>query len=127
LSPRIVNAIFAVVVTDSSSLGQPQVELDRFMDALHKWCKRLKGRQKALAAELGVTEQVLSHWLCRRKMPSFAFGLRLQAYARQKGVVTEEATASPSQGPTGLEVLGGSDDNVVTEIVHYYGTSNSTG
>lgn len=61
------------------------------MDALHKWCKKHKGRQKALAAELGVTEQVLSHWLCRRKMPSFAFGLRLQAYARERGIVTEEA------------------------------------
>lgn len=65
-------------------------ELNQFMIALHKWCKLKKGRQRALALELGVTEQVLSHWLCRRKMPSFANGLRLQAYAREKEVTVKE-------------------------------------
>ncbi len=58
----------------------PPEELDALMTELKDWCKKEHGRQKALAEELGVTEQLLSNWIARRKTPGLENYLNLRAF-----------------------------------------------
>jgi transcriptional regulator with XRE-family HTH domain len=58
----------------------PPKELDALMAELKAWCKREHGRQKALADELGVTEQLVSNWIARRKTPGLENYLKLKAF-----------------------------------------------
>lgn len=48
----------------------PPKELDDLMADLTAWCKAKHGRQKQLAAEMGVNDFTVSHWLAGRKRPS---------------------------------------------------------
>ena len=59
-------------------------EQDRLMKELLEWCKAVRGRQKALAEELNVTEQTLSNWLHRRKNPSLEYWFALQDFSKKK-------------------------------------------
>jgi hypothetical protein len=61
----------------------PPDEVDGLMDELLAWCKARRGRQKELAREMGVTEQVMSNWLWKRKTPSLKYWLRLQAVVKK--------------------------------------------
>ncbi len=61
----------------------PPKELDALMSELKAWCKREHGRQKALADELGVTEQLVSNWIARRKKPGLENYLKLQAFLKK--------------------------------------------
>ena len=63
----------------------PPEELDTLMTKLKDWCKNKHGRQKDLAEELGITEQLLSNWLAGRKKPSLDKYLALRAFlAKQR-------------------------------------------
>ena len=61
----------------------PPDEVDSLMNELLAWCKDRRGRQKELAEELGVTEQVMSNWLWKRKTPSLKYWLQLQAVVKK--------------------------------------------
>jgi hypothetical protein len=76
--PRQVN------VSSVTLSAMPPEELDALMAELKAWCKAKHGRQRELAAELGVTEQVLSNWIARRKMPGLENYLRLQAFLKKQ-------------------------------------------
>jgi transcriptional regulator with XRE-family HTH domain len=64
----------------------PPDEIDRLMNALLKWCKKERGRQRQLAAELRVTEQVASNWLNRRKNPRVTHYVKLREFADKYGI-----------------------------------------
>ena len=53
-------------------------ELDKLISELTSWCKAKHGRQRELAAMLGVSEQLVSNWLARRKTPTLQHGLQIQ-------------------------------------------------
>jgi transcriptional regulator with XRE-family HTH domain len=73
-----------VNVSSVTLSAMPPEELDALMAELKAWCKAKHGRQRELAAELGVTEQVLSNWIARRKMPGLQNYLRLQAFLKRQ-------------------------------------------
>jgi transcriptional regulator with XRE-family HTH domain len=58
-------------------------EVASLMNEIRLWCAAERGRQKALASELGVTEQVISNWLNKRKTPSLSYWLKLQTVAKK--------------------------------------------
>ena len=60
----------------------PPEEVDKLMSELLTWCKAKRGRGRELAAAIGVSEQVVSNWLYRRKNPSLNYWLALQAFAK---------------------------------------------
>ena len=62
----------------------PPEELDTLMAELKAWCKDKHGRQKNLAEELGITEQLLSNWIARRKTPSLENYLKLKAFLKKQ-------------------------------------------
>ena len=62
----------------------PPEELDDLMRSLSLWCKDGRGRQKALAEEMGVSEQLVSNWLAGRKKPSLDKYLQLRAFLKTK-------------------------------------------
>lgn len=64
----------------------PPEEVEKLMIALQAWCKSGRGRQKELADAIGVTEQVLSNWLHRRKTPSMPYWFQLQAFVKKKRI-----------------------------------------
>ena len=61
----------------------PPEELDAFMAELKTWCKQKHGRQKELAHEMGVTEQLLSNWMAGRKTPGLQKYLALRTYLKK--------------------------------------------
>jgi transcriptional regulator with XRE-family HTH domain len=61
-------------------------EVDRFMAALLRWAKEERGRSKEIADALGVSEQVVSNWLNRRKTPTLDHWFKLQDFAREKRI-----------------------------------------
>jgi predicted transcriptional regulator len=73
-----MNDLFAIIPEMA-----PPDEVDALMDELLAWCKAERGRQKELARELGVTEQVMSNWLSKRKTPSLKYWLQLQVYVKR--------------------------------------------
>lgn len=62
----------------------PPEEFDALMAKLRAWCKGKHGRQKALAEELGITEQLLSNWIAKRKTPGLENYLRLQSFLKKE-------------------------------------------
>jgi transcriptional regulator with XRE-family HTH domain len=64
--------------------AMPPEELDALMAELRAWCKAKHGRQRDLAAELGVTEQVLSNWIAGRKKPGLENYLKLRAFLAKR-------------------------------------------
>lgn len=62
----------------------PPEEVERLMIELQVWCKGKHGRQRKLADAIGVSEQVVSNWLNRRKTPSLKYWLALQAFAKKQ-------------------------------------------
>jgi len=64
--------------------AMPPEEFDVLMARLKAWCKEKHGRQKALAEELGITEQLLSNWIAKRKTPGLENYLKLQAFLKNQ-------------------------------------------
>jgi hypothetical protein len=64
-------------------LVMPPEALDRLMAELKAWFKEHHGEQKKLAAELKISEALLSNWLARRKDPGLKNYLALQAFAKK--------------------------------------------
>jgi transcriptional regulator with XRE-family HTH domain len=60
-------------------------ELDNLISELTSWCKAKHGRQRELAAMLGVSEQLVSNWLARRKTPTLQHGLQIQQLLKKQG------------------------------------------
>jgi transcriptional regulator with XRE-family HTH domain len=59
-------------------------ELERLISELTSWCKVKRGRQRELAAMLGVSEQLVSNWLARRKTPTLQRGLQIQQFLKRR-------------------------------------------
>jgi DNA-binding transcriptional regulator YiaG len=64
-------------------LVMPPEALDRLMAELKAWFKEHHGEQKKLATSLGISEQLLSNWLARRKDPGLKNYLALQSFAKK--------------------------------------------
>jgi transcriptional regulator with XRE-family HTH domain len=62
----------------------PPEELDRLMAELKAWCKGNHGEQKKLAEALGISEQLLSNWIARRKTPGLQKYLALQEFLKKQ-------------------------------------------
>ena len=58
-------------------------EVESLMNDIRLWCAAERGRQKELASELGVTQQVFSNWLNGHKTPALPYWLKLQALAKK--------------------------------------------
>jgi transcriptional regulator with XRE-family HTH domain len=56
------------------------------MTRLKRWAKKVRGRSRDIADSLGVSEQVVSNWLNRRKTPSLDHWLALQEFAKGKRI-----------------------------------------
>jgi DNA-binding transcriptional regulator YiaG len=67
------------------SLSMAAQELDSLISELTSWCKAKHGRQRELAAMLGVSEQLVSNWLARRKTPTLQHGLQIQEFLKRRG------------------------------------------
>ena len=70
------------------SLGEsfrvaPQM-VDKLISELTAWCRAQHGRQRELAAMLGVSEQLVSNWLARRKTPTLQHGLQIQEFLKKR-------------------------------------------
>jgi transcriptional regulator with XRE-family HTH domain len=60
-------------------------DVDSLIAELAVWCKAKHGRQKAFAELMGVSEQLVSNWLAKRKTPTWKDGLRIQTFlAKQR-------------------------------------------
>jgi hypothetical protein len=57
-------------------------EIDTFMKELEAWCQEDYGRQRRLAKEMGVSEQVVSHWIKRIRTPRLEHWMKLQAFLK---------------------------------------------
>ena len=60
-------------------------ELEELISRLRAWAWQKHGRQKELAAEMGVTEETVSRWLSGRKSPSLAKFFALRAFLKRQG------------------------------------------
>jgi hypothetical protein len=58
-------------------------EVDKLISELTAWCRVRHGRQRQLAAMLGVSEQLVSNWLARRKTPTLRHGLQIQELLKE--------------------------------------------
>jgi hypothetical protein len=58
--------------------------MDKVLNDLTEWCGAEFGRQRMLAKELGVSEQVVSHWIYRRRTPRLKHWLRLQEFLKRQ-------------------------------------------
>jgi transcriptional regulator with XRE-family HTH domain len=66
--------------------GVSDEELRQLMNQLRQWADKQHGRQKELAAQMGVTEETVSRWLRHRKIPSLRMYFRLREFlAKQSG------------------------------------------
>jgi len=70
-------------VSDTLSRMPPE-EVELLLIELQAWCKEKHGRQRELADAIGVSEQVVSNWLYRRKNPSLPYWLKLVAFAKKQ-------------------------------------------
>lgn len=70
-------------------------ELDRLMTELKAWCKAHHGEQKKLAEKLGVTPQVLNHWIARRKDPGLKNYLAIQEFMEQTKPKAKKSRSQP--------------------------------
>ena len=59
-------------------------QVDKLISELTTWCRAEHGRQRELAAMLGVSEQLVSNWLARRKTPTLQHGLQIQDLLRKQ-------------------------------------------
>ena len=59
-------------------------EVDKLISELTAWCRAQHGRQRELAAMLGVSEQLVSNWLARRKTPTLQHGLQIQDFLSKR-------------------------------------------
>jgi hypothetical protein len=59
-------------------------EVDKLISELTTWCRGQHGRQRELAAMLGVSEQLVSNWLARRKTPTLQHGLQIQEFLKKR-------------------------------------------
>jgi hypothetical protein len=59
-------------------------ELDDLISELTSWCRAKHGRQRELAVLLGVSEQLVSNWLARRKTPTLQHGLQIQEILKKQ-------------------------------------------
>ena len=58
--------------------------MDKVLNDLNEWCGEEFGRQRRLAKEIGVSEQVVSHWLNRRRTPRLKHWLKLQEFLKKQ-------------------------------------------
>jgi DNA-binding transcriptional regulator YiaG len=72
--------------SDTIDDRMPPEALDRLMAELKAWFKDHRGEQKKLADELGISEQLLSNWLARRKDPGLKNYLLMQAFAQKNRI-----------------------------------------
>jgi hypothetical protein len=61
-------------------------QLDLLMAALWAWTKEERGRARGIAQTLGVSDQVVSNWLHRRKTPTLPHWFKLQEFAHSKKI-----------------------------------------
>ena len=67
------------------SVMPPPDELEDLMAELRAWAAQAKhGEQKELAELLGVTPQLLNHWIQGRKIPNLRDGLKLQSFLKMQ-------------------------------------------
>jgi predicted transcriptional regulator len=59
-------------------------ELDKLIFELTAWYRARHGRQRELAALLGISEQLVSNWLARRKTPTLQHGLQIQEILKKQ-------------------------------------------
>jgi hypothetical protein len=59
-------------------------EIDKLMSELEAWCRAEYGRQRKLASVLGVSEQVVSHWIKRIRNPRLEHWIKLQEFLRKQ-------------------------------------------
>ena len=77
------NSSVVSVLSNTLSQMAPPEEVEALMNEIRLWCEAQRGRQKQLAQEFGVSEQVMSNWLNKRKTPSLKYWLQLQAFAKR--------------------------------------------
>jgi len=58
---------------------------EEFLIKLQIWCEQARGRQTALAKQIGTTPQTVNDWLARRKMMTGVQVLQVQKILSQKG------------------------------------------
>jgi transcriptional regulator with XRE-family HTH domain len=63
---------------------EPEQEINALMTELKVWCKGKYGRQRYVARKLGISEQLLSNWIARRKTPGLQKYLTLQAFLKNR-------------------------------------------
>lgn len=68
---------------DTVEVMPPEEEIVQLMTELRVWCKGMRGRQRMLAEELGVREDVLANWLRLHRTPSLYNWLKLRDVARR--------------------------------------------
>jgi DNA-binding XRE family transcriptional regulator len=66
-------------------LLMPPDELDELLTQLRAWADSAEyGEQKKLAEHLGITPQLLNHWITGRNLPSLRLGLKLQTFLKKQ-------------------------------------------
>ena len=59
-------------------------ESERLLAELKAWCDQKHGRRMELARLLGVSPQLVSDWMARRRTPTLDDGLKLMAFLKQQ-------------------------------------------
>jgi transcriptional regulator with XRE-family HTH domain len=66
------------------SFSMPPEELDKLMADLRAWCDARYGRQAELAAELGVSKQLVTNWLAGRRKPTLKHFFEIRRFLDER-------------------------------------------
>jgi predicted transcriptional regulator len=67
--------------------------MEQMMNDLNAWCSVEFGRQRQLAKELGVSEQIVSHWIKGRRTPRLKHWLKLQEFLKAQRKARQKSKA----------------------------------
>jgi hypothetical protein len=70
-------------VCNTLTLMNPEEMLIRDLQA---WARAKYGRRAFLARKLGVSKQLVSAWITRRRMPTLHHGFALQSFLKEEGL-----------------------------------------
>jgi hypothetical protein len=59
-------------------------EVDQLISDLAAWCNAEYGRQTEIAEKLGVSKQLVSHWINKRKTPSLESFFKIREFLQKQ-------------------------------------------
>ena len=65
-------------------------ESERLLAELEDWCNQKYGRRMEIARMLGVSPQLVTDWMKRRRVPTLEDGLKIMAFLKKQRKATRK-------------------------------------